>query len=228
MDLYEAMTTGGSPRAFTSDPVSEAVLLRILDQARFAPSGANQQGWHVIIVREPAIRAALRDLYQPGWREYATLRRRGLVPFAADEQGIVRLPTGLAQARETEQPSPFVDHLDEAPVLLVLCTDLTLTSFMDIESDRPSIVGGASIYPLAQNIVLAARAEGLGGLFTTIICRAENEVRDLLQVPGTFAVAGLMALGAPTKRLTRLTRRPVESFTTVDRFDGPAFPTSTP
>jgi nitroreductase len=83
------------------------------------------------------------------------------------------------------------------------------------------MVGGASIYPFAWSILLAARAEGLGGVMTTMLVRQEQAVRELLDVPDTVALAGMLALGHPVRRPTRLRREPVESFASIDRFDGP-------
>lgn len=225
MDLYEVMTTGGSARAFEEERVPDAIVYRILDQARFAPSGANHQGWRVIVIQNKGIARRLRDLYRLGWREYIAFRDAGRIAFAADSSGIVR-PDGIdfEEARATSQPNAFVDGLDSVPVLLILCADLEVISFMDISVDRPSIVGGASIYPFAQNILLAARNEGLGGVLTTIICREEPAVKDLLGIPPALAVAGLIALGRPVRNLKRLSRKPVEDFTSVDQFSGPSFP----
>lgn len=85
------------------------------------------------------------------------------------------------------------------------------------------MVGGASIYPFAWSLLLAARTEGLAGVMTTVIVQREAEVKDLLEVPDTVSVVGLLALGRPVRQPTRLTRRPVESFATVDRFGGAPF-----
>jgi nitroreductase len=73
------------------------------------------------------------------------------------------------------------------------------------------------------SLLLASRAEGLGGVMTTMLVRHEDEVRALLHVPDTFAVAAVVALGRPVRQPSRLRRLRVEQFSTVDRFDGPAF-----
>ena len=80
---------------------------------------------------------------------------------------------------------------------------------------------GFAIYPFVQNLLLAARGEGLGSVLTTMLCRAEPEVVALLHVPPSHAMAAMIALGFPEHQPTRLKRRPVSSFTTLDRFDGP-------
>jgi len=107
------------------------------------------------------------------------------------------------------------------PVLLVVTVDLATVASMDKDMDRVGLVTGASVYPLVWNILLAARAEGLGGVLTTAVAPAESEVRNLLGFPETHAVAAMIPLGVPVRQLTRLNRRPVEDFATIDRFDGP-------
>jgi nitroreductase len=83
------------------------------------------------------------------------------------------------------------------------------------------MVGGASIYPFVWNILLAARAEGLRGVITSVAVRREDEVRRLFSIPETFAVAALVVLGRPASAPSRLRRRPVGEFTWIDRFEGP-------
>lgn len=224
MELYEVMRTTPATRAFRDEPVADEVLYRILDHARFAPSGGNRQGWRVIVVRDPKLRQAIRDLYVLGWREYVALRERGLVPFAPAPAGRSREPAvDLPQARARERPHPFADHLHEVPVLLVVCVELAALAVTDAELDRQSIVGGASVYPFAHNILLAARNEGLGGVMTTVICRQEPQVRQLLGIPADYAVATLIPLGHPRQRVTELGRRSVEGFAFLDRFEGEPF-----
>src|SRR5689334_12286549 len=83
MDLSEGLRSTGAVRDFTDDPVPDDVVYRLLETARFAPNGGNRQAWHVIVVRDPATRVALRDLYLPGWYEYLPQMEAGLTPFAA-------------------------------------------------------------------------------------------------------------------------------------------------
>lgn len=224
MELYEAMRTTPATRAFVDEPVPDEVLHRILDHARFAPSGGNRQGWRVIVVKDPGTRRQVRDLYVLGWREYTAHVREGLVPFAPREHGRWPGPAvDLDVARETPAPNDLADHLDTAPALLLLVADLHALATVDNGLDRQSIVGGGSVYPFGHNVLLAARNEGLGGVLTSVLARQEPAVRELFGLPDRFAVAGLIVLGRPQKTITKLRRRPVEEFVTVDRFDGPAF-----
>ena len=219
MELREALRTTGAVREFRPDPVPDDVLHRILDTARFAPSGGNRQGWRIVVVKNPEVRGRLRDLYLPGWYEYLAMRAAGLTPFApvTDEEAERR-----ADAKPVGEPG-FAEHLDQVPVLLVFLADLRALAAVDKDFDRYTLAGGASVYPFAWNLLLAARDEGVGGVITTMPIRREREVKDLLHVPDEFVVAAVLALGKPVRQPKRLTRKPVEDFATVDRFDGPPF-----
>jgi nitroreductase len=224
VELREAMRSTPATREFTAEAVPDEVLYSILEVARFAPSGGNRQGWHVVVLKDPALRAHIRDLYVIAWREYMAHVAQGLVPFAPLDGGRWAGPAiDLDEARATPAPMPFSDHLDRVPVLLVLVVELAALAVMDNGLDRQSIVGGGSVYPFAHNILLAARDAGLGGVLTTVLCREESAVRDVLGIADGHAVAGLVALGHPVKQITRLRREPVEGFTTIDRVDGQPF-----
>jgi nitroreductase len=226
VNFHTVVRTTPAVREFTDESMPDEVLRRILDDARFAPNGGNRQGWRVIVVRDPATRLRLRELYQLGWREYMAHVVAGTVPFApGGDRRWTEPVVDIEAARATESPNPFADTLEHVPVMLVVAVDLTALAVLDNGLDRQSIVGGGSVYPFCHNVLLAARANGWGGVLTTAICREEPAVRDLLGIPDPYAVAGLMALGRPVKEITRLRRSAVEEFTTVDRFDGDAFTT---
>jgi nitroreductase len=226
VDLTEALRTTGAVREFTDEPVDDGTVHRLLDTARFAPNGGNRQAWRVVVVRDGQVRRALRDLYLPGWYEYLAQSAAGLTPWAVvtDREAERRAVDGAgAIATSAAQgPGGFAEHLDEAPVLLVLLADLARLATVDRDLDRYTMVGGASIYPFAWSILLAARDLGLAGVMTTMVVREEPAVRELLCVPDTHVVAGLLALGHPVHQPTRLRRAPVDDFATIDRVDGPA------
>ncbi|WP_157892040.1 MULTISPECIES: nitroreductase family protein [Frankia] len=224
MELREVMRTAGAVREFTAEPVPDEVLEQVLDAARFAPSGGNQQPWAVLVVRDPELRRQLRDLVREGWREYVAQQRAGVRPFAPGPDGRWHGPAiDLDAAARTPAPSAFVDAFDQVPVLLVLAVRLTALAVTDVDLDRQSVVGGASIYPFAQNILLAARDADLGGTLTTFAARREPAAAALLHLPPDHGIAAVLALGYPARRTTRLTRHPVGTFTRIDTFDGPAF-----
>ena len=227
MDLLETLRTTGAARAFRPDSVPDEVVHRLLDTARFAPSGGNRQGWRVVVVKDAETRRRLRDLYLPGWYDYLAIRAAGLTPWApvTDRSAEAEAMAGAQEAGPSlsEGLGGFAEHLDEVPVLLVLLADLGALAAVDRDHDRYTLAGGASIYPFAWNLLLAARAEGLGGVMTTMVIRREDEVKALLGAPDHLAIAAVLALGHPVHQPTKLTRDPVEAFTTVDRVDGEPF-----
>jgi nitroreductase len=219
MELSEAMRTTAAVRDFTDEPVPDEVLYAILDDARFAPSGGNRQGWRVVVVRDPAQRRRLADLCAPASGEYYAQAALGEVPFS-----VVR-PTraDLAAAAADPPPNPLFADIETVPVVLVVAVDLGALAVSDKDLARHSIVGGGSVYPFCHNILLAARERGIGGVMTTFLARVEDEARDVLGLPDGFAIATMAVLGHPVKQVTRLRRLAVEDFTTVDRFDGAPF-----
>jgi nitroreductase len=219
MELSETLQSNASYRSFTDQPVSDEELRGILDLARFAPSGGNRQPWEVIIVKDPNRRNSLEHLYQLAWREYMAHVELGLVPFAPTDHGRWSGPAiDLEEARRRPAPSSFADNLATVPALLVVCVRLDQLAVLDNGLERQSIVGGGSIYPFCHNIMLAARSRGLGGVMTTVICRQESAVRELLAIPNGVAVAALLALGYPDKVVTRLKRHDPSTFTHLDTF----------
>ena len=227
MDLTEALRSTGAVRDFRPDPVPDEVVYRLLDTARFAPNGGNRQAWHVVVVHDPAVKERLRDLYLPGWYEYLAQMEAGLTPFAAvtdhDAELAARARAPEVEARVAGAGQGFAEQFHRSPVLLVLLADLRNLATVDRDLDRYTLVGGASIYPFAWSILLAAHNVGLGGVFTSMIVNAEEEALDALGVPEGWALAGALVLGYPEggRRPTRLSREEVETFATVDRFDGP-------
>jgi nitroreductase len=225
MELHDALTTTGAIRDFTAEPVDDATIARVLDVARFAPSGGNRQGWRVVVVKDPHIRRRVRDAYLGGWYEYLAQRAAGLTPWSPRNDRAVEADAiaGADAIAAAASPDGFAERLDEMPVLLAVLVDLGALAAVDRDLDRYTFAGAASVYPFAWNLLLAARDEGLGGVITTMAIRAEEEVLAALGAPEGYAMAALLALGHPTRTFTKLTRAPVSTFTTVDRVEGEAF-----
>lgn len=225
MDLIEALRTTGAVRAFADEPVGDEALARILDTARFAPSGGNKQAWRIVAVRHPDKRRALRDLYLRGWHRYLTMTQAGLRPWApvtdaeAEQAALAEADATFADRGDT---GGFAEHLDEQPELLVLLADLRLLAATDRDLGRYTLVGGASIYPFAWNLLLAAHAEGVGGVITTMVVPTEAEVKAIVGAPDELAVAALIVLGRPERFPRKLTRQPIDTFATYDTVDGPS------
>lgn len=218
MELNDVMRTTFAARAFTGDPVSDETLYDILEVARFAPSGGNRQGNRVVIVRDAETREALARLAEPAAKRYAAQVKRGESPWNTIN------PTAVTDAEiaATEAPSALTDSFRAAPVCLVFLVDLAVVASMDRFLDRVGVISGGSIYPFVWNTLLAARQAGLGGAITTLAAAEEAKVQALLNAPGHFAVAAVVPLGRPVKQLTRLRRNAVETFATLEAFDGPS------
>lgn len=218
MELYRAMRTTFAARDFTDDPLPDDVLFKILDNARFAPSGGNRQGWRVIVVRDHRTREAIAALSGPGAKRYAAQVRAGENPWNTID------PTAVdaATIERTPVPARLTEPLMRAAVVLVICVDLRVVASMDQYLDRVGVISGASIYPFAWNILLAATNEGFGGTLTTIAVTAEPKLQELLGIPRHVAVAAVMPLGKPVRRLRRLTRKAVPDVAMLERWGGPA------
>lgn len=219
MELDEVMRTTFSCRSWTDEPVSDETLHGILDLARFAPNGGNRQGWGVIVVKDRTTRRAFVPLIKPTTSIYVAQSKAGEAPWNSVEPTAIDLAAAIA----ADPPFPGLAEMVEAPIVLVFTVDLGVVASFDKDLDRVGVISGASIYPFVWNVLLAARNAGLGGVLTTYLAGQEAAVQALLGVPAHHAIAAMVPLGHPTKQLTRLTRKPVESFATVDRFDGPAF-----
>ncbi len=211
-DLYETMRCAPTTRRFASDPVAGEVLRRVLENARYAPSGGNRQGWRVVAVQDAGTRRALRDLYQPHWRAY--MEQTGGAAVLANPE-LADSPVG----RRVKRADEFADHIHEVPLHLVVCARLGDLAIVDSGLDRPSIVAGASIYPFVQNLLLGLRAEGLGAALTTLLAPAEPQVKELLSIPDDVALAAYVLVGRRDEPWpARLSRKPVEEFAFSERY----------
>jgi nitroreductase len=215
VEIYEAMRNAPTSRLFEPDPVDSEVLVRALENARFAPSGGNRQGWRVVAVQDAELRRALRDLYLPPWRAY--MEQTGGAAMLADPES-----HDQRRVRMVRRANEYAEGLHKVPVHLVVGVRLGDVLATDASLPRQSIVGGASIYPFVQNLLLGLRAEGLGAALTTLLVPAEDEVRRLLEIPDDVALAAHIGVGHRADPWPKeLSRRPVEEFAFLDRFGEP-------
>jgi nitroreductase len=216
MELDEAMRTTFAAREFTDEPLPDETVFGILDRARFAPSGGNRQGWHVIVVRDRATREALARATVPAAKRYTAQVKAGENPWNTID------PTSVdaATVERTEANARLIEPVLRAPVVLVVCVDLKVVASTDRYLDRVGIISGASIYPFAWNILLSARGRGFGGTITTLAVSEEPQLKQALGVPPHVAICAVMPLGRPVKQLTKLRRRPVSEFAVRERWGG--------
>lgn len=213
------MRTSFAAREFTDDEISDEVIYRILEHARFAPSGGNRQGCHVIVIRDQNIKNSLAELAKTGMRKYVAQVKNGespwntVIPTAVSEQEIAA----------TEISPERLAPLTECPALLAVIVDLGVVASMDKDLDRVGVISGASIYPLAWNIILMARNEGYGGAITTFIAPEEAKAKEILEIPDNYAICALIPIGKPVKQLTKLSRKSVQEIASRETFTGDAF-----
>ncbi|MCW0213765.1 MAG: nitroreductase family protein [Pseudonocardia sp.] len=211
MELTEAMRTTGTCRYFTPDPVPDEVLHRAFEAARFGPQGGNRQPVRWIVVRDAGRKQALADLYLPPWKAY-------LEGIGIGDVAVGALPKAVADADH------FAEHLAEAPAIVVVCAEIDGLHPTDHELGRLSVVGGASIYPVMQNLCLALRDQGVASAVTTLLCHSEPEVKKLLDIPDGVITAAHLAIGYPAKGFPRkLSRAAVEDTVSLDSYTTPLF-----
>jgi nitroreductase len=218
MELYDVMRTTFAARDFLDEEISDEVIRTILDNARFAPSGGNRQGWKVIVVREKETRDKLIPLIEPTLKRYTAQVMAGEAPWNTINKTKLTETEIAAQAISIDQ----IKALTHAPVVLLVFVDLSLVASMDQHLDRIGVISGASIYPFVWNILLAARNEGLGGTLTTFVTGEEPKLQKLLGVPSEMAFAAMIPMGKPVKQLTKLKRKPVDNFAVLEHWNGPS------
>jgi nitroreductase len=216
IELYEAMRTLRAVRRLGPDPIPDEVLHRVLEAATWAPTGGNRQPWRVIVVKDPVRKQRLGELY-----------RKIAIPFTKSyAEKFASLPEGerVKAERMVRAGNYLAEHFGEAPVLLVFCFNPEGLAVTDVKLDRVSVVGGGSIYPAVENLLLACRAEGLGCVLTTLLCMCEPEVRELLGIPQPWGTSAVVPIGYPLLRgHGPISRRPVEELAFAD-FWGTPFP----
>lgn len=189
MDIFEAMGTQRAMRRLKPDPVSDEDLWKILDAAIKAPSGGNRQPWNFMVVRDPEAKRKLGEYYLDAWNQ---IYSRAGEAVQADPRS----------ARNFRSADHLAHHLGETPVIIIA------TIRKDAFAVGP--LAGSSIYPAVQNLMLAARALGLGTTLTTLHKLHEDEVKALLGIPEQVETMALIPLGWPQGRFGAPTRLPVE------------------
>ncbi|MCB0991012.1 MAG: nitroreductase family protein [Acidimicrobiales bacterium] len=214
VDLYEAMSTLRAVRRLRPDPIPDDVLRRVIQAAAWAPTGGNAQPWHVVVVKDRAVKQGLQAIYEPEWQEYMKIVRTRMA--ALEGEALAKMQRTAAAGDQ------LAANLADTPAILMFFADPTRMAITDIDLDRTSIVGGGSVYPAVQNAMLACRAEGLGCVLTTLHCRREPQVLELLNVPQPWMTAAMVPVGYPEGGgHGKITRQAVAELTSVDSFGTP-------
>jgi nitroreductase len=206
MPLEEAMTTQRAIRRLKPDPVDDALLRRLLELALKAPTGSNAQNWEFLVVRDPAVKAALARANRSAFSLYERVGRRR----AAREPKWGRLLDAVRWQS---------DHFEQVPVVIVACLRGLRPWFPPIAVT--SYYG--SIYPAVQNLLLAARAAGLGAALITLPLWSTWRARRILGLPWNVTPCAVVPLGWPLGKYGPTTRRPVEDVVSIDRYGNRAW-----
>ncbi|MBW2313327.1 MAG: nitroreductase family protein [Deltaproteobacteria bacterium] len=209
MEIYDAMKTLRAVRRLRPDPIPDDVLRRVLEAATWAPTGGNVQPWRIVVVRDGEKKARLGSIYAEHWAAYTKIHRK-MLEGAPEE---VR----ESNERMIRAGDYLAEHFTDTPAVLIQCFNPKIMAITDANLDRISVVGGASIYPAVQNLLLACRNEGLGCVLTTLLCTAEPEVRELLGIPEPWCTAAAIPIGYPVLGgHGPISRRPIEKMVFAD------------
>ena len=207
MPIEEAMRTQRAIRRLTNEPVDDALVRRLIELALKAPTGSNAQNWEFIVVRDPAVIRKLARQNRRAWNVYGALGRR---VAKNDPKQLKLLDAVQWQA----------DHFEEIPVIIVPCLRGGLR-FPLLHMAATSYFG--SIYPSIQNLLLGARAAGLGAALITLPLWSVIAARRILGCPLSVQPCAVIPLGWPRGRYGPTTRRPVEEVVSLDRYGNRAW-----
>jgi nitroreductase len=197
MDIFEAINTQRAMRRLKPDPVPDELIWKLLDAAVRAPSGGNRQPWSFIVIRDAETKAKIAEYYLDSWN-----KSYGLIKQAA--------MASPETAKTYASAEHLANHLADVPVLIIAAVNLSMVA--------PVSPPGASIYPAVQNLMLAARALGLGTTLTTFHRTYEAEVKQLLGIPDGVETFALIPLGWPRGKFGSGQRIPTERVVFWDKW----------
>jgi nitroreductase len=192
-------------RRLKPDPVPDVLIAKIVEAAVCAPSGGNAQLWRFLVIKSPEIKQAVQVYYKRAFEERVRPHyNRGRVPPGATKAGYELQMSSVEHLTE---------HFHEAPVWIVPC----LTK----QPSRPARWDGASIYPAVQNMLLAARALGLGATLTTRHLLYERETEQILGLPPGVHSYAIIPIGYPQGDFGPVKRGPISDVVYLDRWEQP-------
>ena len=204
-ELFEIMHTTRAMRRLKSDPVPDALIRKILEAGICAPNGGNTQRWRFLVIKDQAIKRQVQQYYKRAFDEVVGPRYLSSAP-----------PPGVSRDAYTRQHAAveyLTDHFHEAPVWIVACLEEGATA--------PTRSSGASIYPAVQNMLLAARALGLGATLTTRHLLYEKETEAALGLPSGVHSYAILPIGYPMGHFGPVGRGPIKEIVYADRWGKP-------
>lgn len=197
IDLFEAIHTQRAIRRFKPDPIPGELVYKLLDAAIRAPSASNRQPWNFLVITDNSTKQKIGEFYKKAWE----------INFGTNQTNPDTLKSSIRISAQY-----LAEHIGEAPLLLLACIQTNGT--------LGTTLRGSSIYPAVQNLMLAARALGIGSVITTMHTRYEQEIKTLLEIPDNVETAALIPLGYPMsgEHFGENRRTPVENVTFKDRW----------
>jgi nitroreductase len=205
-DLFEIIGTTRSMRRLKPDPVPPEMIRQVLEAGTAAPSGGNMQRWRFLVVTDPQVKQTVGAYYKRAWDEVVCPR------YSAGSPAPGTSPERFRRMLEAAQY--LADHIHEAPVWIVPC----------MEGANPSRTAGSSIYPAVQNMLLAARALGLGATLTTLYLNFEKETETALGLPPDVHSYALLPIGYPLGRFGPVRRMSLADVAYADQWGRPYQP----
>jgi len=202
------MRTQRAIRRLKPDPVDDALVLKLIELALKAPTGSNAQNWEFIVVRDPQVKARLGALNRRAWNLYGGIGRR-----------IARRKGDVGMGKILDAVQWQADHFEEIPVIVIAC----LRGVIPPWPPMATASSYGSIYPSVQNLLLAARAAGLGAALITLPLWSKFLARRALGLPWSIHPCAVIPLGWPRGRYGPTTRRPVGEVVSLDRYGNRAF-----
>jgi nitroreductase len=206
-DLFEVISTTRAMRRLKPDPVPDDLIRKVLEAGVSAASGGNRQHWRFMVIKDRALKEKVQHYYKRALDEVVGPRYRNSTP-----------PPGVTREqydRQHKAVSYLTDHFHDAPVWIVAC--------LEDGQGTPSRSSGASIYPAVQNMLLAARALGLGATLTTRHLQYEKEVEAILGLPPGVHSYAILPIGYPMGRFGPTRRAPLSEVVYLDRW-GQSYP----
>jgi nitroreductase len=214
--LFDAMYTARALRRYKTDPIPDEIMTKILDAAIRSPSGSNQQNWVFVVVKDAAKKKKISDIYARGAQILSTVYANRPRPPHMNEKQFQMLMNSATY---------LFEHMNEAPVLLFACLRVeaagptpSLPPEIAAQAGKMARIGGSSIYPAVQNIILACRAFGIGTVLTTLHIFFEDEVKEILGLPKEVQTYALLPMGYPINKFGPLKRRPVSEVAFLDSY----------
>lgn len=205
MDLFDVIYNCRAMRRLESREVPEADLVKLIEAANQAPSGSNMQNGRWLVVRDPEVKRQLADLNRAGVESY-------IKPMLEKPAGLPHQSVDK-RMRMADAVMWQMEHMHEIPALILACLEFGVK----VKSAEVQL-GGGSIWPGVQNLLLAARAMGLGAAPTTLALQDQNKVREVLNLPETMAALCLIPVGYPMGNFGPVSRKPVDEILRFDQW----------